>query len=226
MDLYFIHIPKTGGTYIQDEYCKVTNIKKHHAEHPSCLSKEFIQKNCTYNWDTYLLKSELFLSCPIKFTIIRNPFDLLKSYFLSRWGDGDAGVIKKLPKKQFNELISDYCNPDVEWHIPLFKKFLYHQLFDDNGNCCCDYAIIYDNLKEGFQELSKKTNNNYTYSNNILNSSNTRNYKTYYNNEMINMVNKKCKKELELFNFDFDGYKGTDYLVNIKHFKIDWNTIL
>ena len=44
MDLYFIHIPKTGGTYIQDEYCKVTNIKKHHAEHPSCLSKEFIQK--------------------------------------------------------------------------------------------------------------------------------------------------------------------------------------
>ena len=106
------------------------------------------------------------------------------------------------------------------------KKFLYHQLFDDNGNSQCDYAIIYDNLKEGLLELFKKTDNNYKYSNKIKNNSRTKNYKEYYDDEMINMVNKKCKNELEMFNFDFNGYKGTNYLINIKHLKLDWNTIL
>ena len=40
------------------------------------------------------------------------------------------------------------------------------------------------------------------------------------------MINKKCKNELEMFNFDFNGYKGTNSLINIKHLKLDWNTIL
>ena len=106
------------------------------------------------------------------------------------------------------------------------KKFLYHQIFDDDGNCQCDYAIIYDNLKEGLFELFKKTNNNYTNSTKIINSSHTKTYKEYYDDEMIHMVNKKCKNELEMFNFDFNGYKGTSYLINIKHLKLDWNTIL
>jgi hypothetical protein len=226
MNIYFIHIPKTGGTFIQDEYCNESNIKKHIGQHPSCLSKEFIQKNCTYKWDTYLLNSELFLSCPIKFTVIRNPFDLLKSYFLSRWGDWDGGMKTKLPRNNFKELIIDYCNPSIKWHVPLMKKFLYHQLFDDNGNSQCDYAIIYDNLKEGLLELFKKTDNNYKFSNKIKNKSSTKNYKEYYDDEMINMVNKKCKNELEMFNFDFNGYKGTNYLINIKHLKLNWDTIL
>lgn len=225
MRLYFIHIPKTGGTFIQNEYCNKSNIIKHIGEHPSCLSKEFIEKNCNYKWDTYLLNSDLFLSCPIKFTVIRNPFDLLKSYFLSRWGDWDAGMKIKLPKKNFKELIIDYCDPSLEWHLPLMKKFLYNQIFDDNGNCHCDYAIIYDNLNQGLHELFKKTNNNYKYSKKNLNSSNTKSYKEYYDNEMVNMVNKKCKRELEMFNFDFNGYKGSNCLINIKHLKIDWNTL-
>lgn len=226
MKLYFIHIPKTGGTFIQKEYCNKNNIIKHIGEHPSCLSKEFIEKNCNYKWDTYLLNSDLFLSCPIKFTVIRNPFDLLKSYFLSRWGDWDEGMKIKLPNKNFKELIIDYCEPSSEWHLPLMKKFLYNQIFDDNGNCHCDYAIIYDNLNQGLDELFKKTNNNYKSSKKKLNCSNTKNYKEYYDDEMVNMVNEKCKRELEMFNFDFNGYKGSTYLINIKHLKLDWDTLL
>ena len=226
MNLYFIHIPKSAGTFIQNVYSN-TNIKKLEGEHPSCLSKEFIQKNCNYKWDTFLLKSDLFISCPIKFTIIRNPYDLLKSYFLSRWGDYDLGMKCKLPTKNFKELIIDYCDPLIEWHIPLMKKFLYHQLFDDNGNCHCDYAIIYDNLNVGFLELMKITNNyNYKIPDIKINKSNTKNYKEYYDDEMISMVNKKCKKELDMFNFDFNGYNGESYLINIKDLKLNWKDVI
>ena len=40
------------------------------------------------------------------------------------------------------------------------------------------------------------------------------------------MINKKCKNELEMFKFDFNGYNGTSYLMDIKHLTLDWNTIL
>lgn len=232
---YFIHIPKTAGTFIQNIYCNKENnnssnyiILKHEGEHPSCLSKEFIKKNCQYNWDTYLLKDNRFLSCDIKFTIIRNPFDMLKSYFLSRWGDCDTGVKTKLPNKSFKDLIKLYCSPDEKWHIPLLKKFLYNQLFDDDGNCHCDYAIIYDNMEKGLEELFKINKHSFEYKRieKIINKTEgVDNYKEYYDNELIELVNKKCKLELEMFNFTFDGYQGKNYLIPIKNLKINWGNI-
>jgi len=225
--IYFIHIPKSGGTTIQDQYCSGNNqlIFKHEGEHPSCLSKEFIKQRCSYNWDTYLLTDPLFLSCKVKFTIIRNPFDMLKSYFLSRWGDYDTGIKEKLPQKIFKELIEQYCSSNEKWHIPLLKQFLYNQIFDDNGNCCCDYAIIFDKLNEGFSKLLKINgfdDENISMHKNV---SNTGNYKEYYDDEMIEMIYKKCKLELDLFNFDFNGYKGSESLLYIKDYKIDWKTL-
>jgi hypothetical protein len=224
--MYFIHIPKTAGTFIQNNITNGIDIVKHEGEHPSCLSKPFIQKNCKYNWDSYLLTDNLFLSCDIKFTVIRNPYDMLKSYFLSRWGDYDLGIKDKLPKADFKTLINKYCT-DKDWHIPLLQKFLYHQIFDDNGNSCCDYAIIYDHLDEGLQELFKLFGcTSLTYKKEMINRSNTENYKKYYHNEMIELVENKCRLELEMFNFDFNGYKGKNSLIYIKDFKINWEKIL
>ena len=230
---YFIHIPKTAGTFIQNVYCNKNSnnlinyiILKPDGEHPSCLNKEFIKQNCEYYWDTYLLEDASFLSSDIKFTIIRNPFDMLKSYFLSRWGDCDLGIKNKLPKKNFKELVKLYCSPDEIWHIPLLKKFLYNQLFDADGNCCCDYAIIYDNMKEGFEELFKLNGHSFEFENLKINETkNIKSYKEYYDNELIELVNKKCKLELEMFNYTFDGYQGNSYLIPIKNFKINWNII-
>jgi hypothetical protein len=225
--LYFIHIPKSGGTTIQDQYCIGKNkiIFKHEGEHPSCLSKTFIKSNCNYNWDTYLLTDPIFLACKVKFTIIRNPFDMLKSYFLSRWGDYDSGIKEKLPHKNFKELIKLYCSSEENWHIPLLKKFLYNQIFDDNGNCCCDYAVIFDNLNDGFEQLLKINGYDVEKINLHKNVSNTKNYKNYYDEEMIELVNNKCRRELDMFNFDFNGYKGIDKLLYIKDFKLNWNNL-
>lgn len=130
-----------------------------------------------------------------------------------------------LPNKSFKELIMLYCSDD-EWHVPLLQKFLYNQLFDDDGNCQCDYAIIYDHLEQGFDELMKKHNINYTKSDATHNVSTSENYKTYYDDEMIAAINKKCKLELEMFQFEFSGYKGNEYLLHIKDLKINWNSLI
>ena len=38
-------------------------------------------------------------------------------------------------------------------------------------------------------------------------------YKNFYNEELINLVNKKCEKELSIFNYDFNGPKDDKSLL-------------
>jgi len=40
------------------------------------------------------------------------------------------------------------------------------------------------------------------------------------------MVNEKCRRELDMFNFDFNGYNGIGHLIDIGHLKINWDSIL
>lgn len=47
-NLLLIHIPKTAGTYLYSSYKNNNNFYMYN--HSSCLSKKFINDNCTYKW--------------------------------------------------------------------------------------------------------------------------------------------------------------------------------
>ena len=151
---------------------------------------------------------------------------MLVSHFYTRWCDYDEYVKKKLDKVSVEKNIENYCKKNnQEWFLPMLSKFLYFQLFDEKGNCHCDYAIIYDKLEDGLKIFCDKFKLNKPRFN-IKHNTGDSNYKKYYNDERKRLVKNKCKLELEMFNFDFDGYKGTESLINIKDFKIDPKTLI
>lgn len=226
----YISIPKSGGTYARNTIVQQNNNMESYG-HTRCMSHEFMLTKMKSDYhksrewfypDTRIKEG---FDEAVKFSIIRNPFDLLSSYFVSRWGDYDQGMAVKLPNDTFDGLVRSFCeNPD--WHVPFFREFLYFQLFDEGGNSRCDYVIIYDKLEEGLSKFAEMNNLNYKSKGRLNVTQNKRGYKSYYNENLIDLVNEKCKEELNMFNFNFDGYQGTESLIDISNYKINWNKVL
>jgi len=234
MEFIYINTPKTAGTFTKRRIVEQNKNVHIIQGHSRCISDDFIFNAYPNNeyyksrkwWGVDLTKQPIFNDA-IKFTTLRNPYDLLASYFISRWGDYDEGMKVKLPRMGFNQLIKEFFNTDKDWHVPFFREFLYFQFFDEEGNSRCDYGIIYDTLDDGLNEFTKKYN--LTYKRGGLEnktSQKKKNYKEYYNQESIDLIAEKCKLELEMFDFDFDGFKGKEKIVNLSDLKIDWNKIL
>lgn len=209
--IYFIHVPKTSGTALESKQIiklghgfNVPNVYRTPAD------KKGFSGYGTDKWHMY--------NYPVKdnykITIIRNPFDLLCSYYhhgdkLNPFGrychSGWASVNYTHQFKTFKEFITAYCDPNFEWHQPAFKNFLFSQLFNENHDCVADIIIKYEFLNEAIDELNKYIR--FPIKKQIKNKSSNKkhNYKHYYDDEMIEMVKNKCKAELEHFNYDFNG---------------------
>ena len=234
MNYIFINTPKTAGTFVKRRIVELNNNIHMIQGHSRCISDEFIYDAYPNNnyyrsrkwWGVDLTQQPIFDDA-VKFTTIRNPYDLLVSYFISRWGDNDKGMKVKLPRVGFTQLIQEFCKEHTNWHVPLFRDFLYFNLFDEEGNSRCDYAIIYDTLNDGLKEFTDRHNLNFRKGGRENKTGpKKKSYKSYYSDETIDLVSEKCKLELDMFNFDFDGYKGNEKIIKVSDLKLDWDKIL
>ena len=123
--------------------------------------------------------------------------------------------------KTFKEFITAYCNSSFKWHQPQFKDFLFSQLFDSNHNCIADILIKYEYLDEAKKILNTKLK--YPIQNKTVNKSKrkTKLYKEYYDEEMIELINDKCNRELKYFNYDFNGSTVYEPLITNCEVKYD-----
>ena len=159
------------------------------------------------------------ISTENSFAVVRNPFSWLTSYYrhsndvgVSGWGD--ANTIHGFGS--FKEFATHYCKClSSRWHSPCLNRSMVFQLFDKDDNLIPKYVIYKERINDGLracfnhQATSKKKDPkefpDYD-------------YKKMYDDELIELMNKKFEPELKLFNYDFNGPKDDNVgFVGLRH---------
>jgi len=184
----FIHIRKTGGTSIECIFKKnvggaFENGRSVQYKHENA---ERMKKLFPEEWDKYF-----------KFTIVRNPFDLLVSrYFWSR----DEQHLKSFKERSFSQFLLDVNknNLPIKWTIPTCQ---YDQI-TIGGKSGMEYIGKFENLQEDFniicdkigipkQQIPHK------------NKSKHKHYTEYYDDETRQIVAELYAKDIEYFGYEF-----------------------
>ena len=149
----FIHIPKTGGSYVgslRDEFGEPLFYSLGHA---CCLDPE--TPNLKNYWPIEKMSNTSCLNNPhfkkdFVFAMVRNPFDMLVSYYhhdgKSGWESCRLNSIthlhpqlangkeRKYDFTTFESFIYAYCDPDFLWHKPAIKDFYFFKFFTTQEN--------------------------------------------------------------------------------------------
>lgn len=220
-NISFFHIPKTAGTRLANG--KKSKIKLIKLGHKFCINDAFrlsSSEKGDQHFDTpYWERYRFIRPKSLRITIIRNPFDLLASYYhhgekmtegieeYTHSGWGSCNFTHKF--YSFEDFIRAYCDENFQWHVPLLKQFLFSQIFDGNGKCQVDLIIRYEFMEKALKMINKyyKTNIFDVNYKKWINKTNNKkkNYKEYYTPELIELVKNKCRRELEHFGYTFNG---------------------
>lgn len=228
---YFVHIPKTAGNYVRKKFKSIGLVIND--ENLKFKEKHKFAKSNVYRWtnennkpfkDNYFLDytlSNSYLNSKYSFTVVRNPFAILKSYYFHgqpKHNFGWAYCRKFHNFNSFDKFIDFYCNSNPEeWHIPELSKNLFSQLFNLNGKSMVKYALYYEKLNNHILELISLTKMSRTKKNlaklkfhfNKIEKINTNKftnelYKDFYNNNMKKQILKKCENIFDTFNYSFE----------------------
>ena len=195
----FIHIGKTGG---HPQVRGVFEKKLKDAVNSPNLDRPINDKK----WDDYY-----------KYTFVRNPWDKVVSAYYSpiTWFD------RRPNHSLLNELPDDYGPHNIT-----FSYFVKNILWDENGDPCqphwveqykfiedfrcrgeiwVDFIGKFENLIEDWGKVCKQIGIDeklpYTNKNPIKPK---RNYQEYYDDETIEIVRSKYKRDIELFHYTFE----------------------
>lgn len=196
------HIPKTGGT----SFARVTKNAHNIKELGHAYSFETPQPP-GWIWGKYY-ESYNRTEYDKIFTIVRNPFDVLISYYtegqvirrnLTRgWGNVNAhhGF------KSWEQFLKAYLNPEFKWHFPRMKQSLFSMIYDENWDLNIDFYFKLENPTE-INDFLKKHNLPILPH---LNKSERRvGDRVYYTSSQVDELNKIWKRDLDYFNYKYEN---------------------
>ena len=145
-----------------------------------------------------------FTSTDILVTTVRNPFNLLYQYFLNDWAW--CRKYHNLPTDNhtiddFHKFVDIYLDRSVVFHAPSFRKSLFSQLKDINGNWLLnDNSIVlrYESIEADINKFSKYvgiTDVDYSKLPTQID------YFDMYTAEHIKLLNKLWKDDLDYFGY-------------------------
>jgi len=205
----FIHIPKTGGNSIQNIlklYSEDKIIKKNKLQDGK---ERFEIENSHYNYSKHATLSIYKRQLPIniyenlfKFTVIRNPYDRLISYYFS-----PNRKKNEFNREEFIEIIK--TTPTIEHYVNEYsrKEIFYQKLgikinrgqsLGENIN----RFLSFESLEKDFEDVCKTLNINGAQLPH-RNKSEKNHYSYYYDKYLYDLVSKKFKNEIEHFHFEF-----------------------
>ncbi len=212
-ELAYIHVPKTGGTYLgqlQSDRHPVLPVR--YLGHIYVTDQKKVPSPIYYPRDPqHYYQMTILLSKIQKYLVlstVRNIFSWLVSY---AWHAGGWNPKYHDPNhydfvnanKSFDYLIKTIANREDLWPN---RKFIFCQLFCNNGQLIVDWINRNETLDADLEILAGMHNRPYTKREKQRVGHET-DYRTYYTDELIEIVYKTWGRELDLFGYDFDGVK-------------------
>jgi hypothetical protein len=209
-NILFIHIPKTGGSSIEDYFTKKMN-KKLSVKDLYSFDKTVVDHSLQHLTllELYQNKDKLKFNInniKLMFTVVRNPYERTVSdlffFKLINKNMSTKEVEKKL--RRYLESNNTYDNHK----IPQYKF-----LADSYDNINKDVKIIRnENMNEDMKSLGFNDFNvhkNVTFKNKL-------NYYNYLNNNSINLINNYYQKDFEIFNYKMISTNVKEDFINTR----------
>lgn len=191
----FIQIPKTGSDSIMHFFFKIHGI----TEASKNLYPDFFCNLC-HHAKIKQIQTRIDTDDFLKFTFVRNPFDrAVSEYLYCKKHNGcylqSADLFNKL-FKDFNDFVKKNGFRTASWPMHEDSQYSFIEGAD------IDFIGRFENLQEHFSTLCRKLNiQNHTLPH--KNKSSRTRYKDYYNQESIDIISKKYKKDIKYFGYDF-----------------------
>ena len=179
----FIHIPKTAGTSIT----KIVGepFQKHNT------AKVVIDTIGRQKWD------EAF-----KFTVVRNPFDKVHSWYKFRIMHNQSKMSSKpIPFKDWVACTYGKPKDPYYYYRPINFEPQVEWLKDENGLIEMDKIIRFENLTEDFNEVAEIVGieSNLPH----INKTAKTNYRDFYDDETRKIIEETHREDLQTFGYSF-----------------------
>jgi hypothetical protein len=201
INLLFIHIPKTGGSSIEEYFKRKFNIKLDEDSLFTAVGERF--NNVSYQHQTYL---DLYNNKNIFkinynnlkiITVVRNPYDrIVSDLFFLKLINLDSN-----PTQIFFTIRDKYLKNKYDNHpLPQYKF-----LVDEKDNLIDNVIIIKnENLDQSMKNLGYDDFNIHTNVNKLIKD---KKYVDYLNNDSIRLINR-------IYHIDFVLFKYTKIIIN------------
>ena len=193
-NILFIHIPKTGGTVIENEIKKKSRQTLYSGRINRILPKPY-NSSLQHQFYTTLYKFRNKLNINFDnikvFSVVRNPYDRVISDLF--W----YNLIKKDydSTKVYNVIKNKYLNRnDLDNH----NKPQYKFVTDEMGVLIPHIKIL---KTEELNQINDDINKFIGFEINIKRGNTNKDYSRYLNNNSISLINDFYKKDFELFNY-------------------------
>jgi len=201
----FVSIPKTGTVAMQKalhpygDVFHTTNAPSPLYVHGKAkdLKKYFIENG--WNWDEYF-----------KFGFVRNPWDSLVSQYFYKINFAERektnvphNKLFMLYCKRFKYLCKDFNSAVISNMLTTTNQK--NWAFDDENKNLLNFIGRFENIDQDFKIACEKINLPQIELKRF-NRTTHENYKKYYTEETIKIIEKKFKEDIRIFNYKFDGF--------------------
>lgn len=221
---HFLHVPKTGGTYIGQLDTSDTPVlwPVRYMGHKLVINSkdEFDDEFPPMGYSKYKYIYSKHLRDKFVFSVVRNPFDWLVSYISFQGGwkstyNNSSHYDYELcrDKNKFDYAVRTILErDDGKWPS---KSFMYFQLFDSNSYFIPSWLMRNETLDSDLELFASA--NGYKYTKKKKQKAIDRGkYQSYYSDDLRECLEGAWERELTMFGYDFDGYDESHKLFNRK----------